>query len=116
MIELKPNTYYKISGGDVEVFFKVSKESLQSDMYLQYGTLDCKDAIIKDNTYPRKDAYSYKQFIYIPDDDLKNKNLEEISYKDYLQELKVLKSELDYNYEELIRQSIKGVLDKGGEK
>jgi hypothetical protein len=42
--------------------------------------------------------------------------LKEISYKDYLQELKVLKSELDYNYEELIRQSIRGVLDKGGEK
>jgi hypothetical protein len=123
MIELKPDTYYKLTEGKLETYFKVTKEALQSDSFKKDGDLECKDVITKDTrkVYTNPATYTYDQSLFILKSELLNvddgeSTLKEISYKDYLQELKVLKSELDYNYEELIRQSIRGVLDKGGEK
>ena len=123
MIELKPDTYYKLTEGELETYFKVTKEALQSDSFKKDGDLECKDVITKDTrkVYTNPATYTYDQSLFILKSELLNaedgeSTLKEISYKDYLQELKVLKSELDYNYEELIRQSIRGVLDKGGEK
>ena len=123
MTELKSDTYYKLTDGKIETFFKVTKEALESDTYTRLGNFECKDVIIKDTRrcYADSITYIYNQVLFIMRPELLNIGteasvLEEISYKDYLQELKVLKSELDYNYEELIRQSIRDVLDKGGEK
>lgn len=122
MTELKPDTYYKLIDDKIETFFKVTKEALESDTYNKLGNLECKDVIIKDNRrcYSDSITYIYNQVLFIMRPELLNIGteasvLEEISYKDYLQELKVLKSELDYNYEELIRQSFRDILDKGDE-
>lgn len=123
MIELKPDTYYKLIDCNIETYFKVTKEALQSYNFKKDGDLECIDVITKDirKVYTNPASYTYDQSLFILKSELEDveagrSTLEEISYKDYLQELKVLKSELDYNYEELIRQSIRGVLDKGGEK
>lgn len=116
MTELKPDTYYKLTDDKIETFFKVTKEALESDTYTKLGNLECKDVIIKDTRrcYVDSITYIYNQALFIMRPELLN--IEEISYKDYLQELMALKTELDYNYEELIRQSFKDILDKGGKR
>ena len=123
MTELKPDTYYKLTDDKIETFFKVTKEALESDTYTKLGNLECKDVIIKDTRrcYTDSITYIYNQVLFIMRPELLNVEteasvLKKISYKDYLQELMALKTELDYNYEELIRQSFKDILDKGGEK